>query len=131
MYCNKCAVKVNEDDMFCFNCGNKLKEESVVVSKRVEEVKVSKNHRCFDTFAILALVIGIASLIVVISNILNINLHIDGLEIFEDYEFLLSMNGIVFGILGCKSVIHKGKAITGLVLSSVVTLIRLLELILY
>ena len=30
MYCNKCAVKVNEEDMFCFHCGTRLKEEKVV-----------------------------------------------------------------------------------------------------
>lgn len=127
MYCNKCGVKVNEHDMFCYNCGNQLKNTQVV-SQRVSEVSKS-NHNCFNAFAIISFVIGLVSFLLLFSNYSGLN-FIHGLEIFEDFEFVLSINGIVFGILGIRSKRHRGKAITGLVLSSITTILSISMLIL-
>lgn len=127
MYCNKCGVKVNEHDMFCYNCGNQLKNTQVV-SQRVSEVSKS-NHNCFNAFAIISFVIGLVSFLLLFSNYSGLN-FIHGLEIFEDFEFILSINGMVFGILGIRSKRHRGKSITGLVLSSITTILSISMLIL-
>jgi hypothetical protein len=128
MYCNKCAVKVNEEDFYCFNCGNKLKEEKVVTeTNKKPRVKTTP----FDVFAIIAMVIGIISLVTLVTNVIDFNLIINGLSVFEYYEFTISINGIILGALGLKSKVHNGKALTGLIMSSVVTVISLVLFILF
>ena len=129
MYCNKCAVKVNEHDLFCYNCGCSLKEKPIA-SERVKQVVERKNHKCFDVFAMLSLIIGIISIVALFENATGFNLLVEN-DFLQDYEFVLSINGIVFGILGIKSSYHRGKAITGLVLSSLTTFISITMLIAY
>ena len=127
MYCNKCAVKVNDDDIYCYNCGNKLKEEKVV---RSVNSKPRVRTTPFDVFAIIAMILGIISLVTLVTNAIDFNLIISGLSVFEYYEFTISINGIILGALGLKSKVHYGKALTGLIMSSVVTLISLVLFIL-
>lgn len=125
MYCNKCAVKVNEEDEYCFNCGNKLKQESIV--KEVEaDVNNSKRVTVFDVFAILGFIFSIISL--VLSVFLGI-VDVFGLDYALNDLFIISANlslnvdinlpilEIVFSSIGLKSKKHKGKAVAGLVLS--------------
>ena len=128
MYCNKCAVKVNEEDFYCFNCGNKLKEEKVVSEAKV---KAKSRTTPFDVFAIIAMIIGIKSLVTLLTNMIDFNLILNGLSVFEYYEFSISIHGIILGALGLKSKIHKGKALTGLIMSCVVTLISIILFVSY
>ena len=123
MYCNKCAVKVNEEDMFCFHCGTRLKEEKVV-SSRVEEVSKTNKNVCYDVFAIVGLIMGILGIVLAM-----FSAYVTETLTFAGNELIISIGGIIFGALGIKSCNHKGKSITGLVLGSVSTLINLLLLI--
>lgn len=124
MYCNKCAVKVNEEDEYCFNCGNKLKQESIV--KEVEVDVNNKRVTVFDVFAILGFIFSIISL--VLSVFLGI-VDIFGFDYALNDLFIVSANlslnvninlpimEIVFSSIGLKSSKYKGKAVAGLVLS--------------
>lgn len=124
MYCNKCAVKVNEEDEYCFNCGNKLKQESVV--KEVEVDVNNKRVTVFDVFAILGFIFSIISL--VLSIFLGI-VDIFGFDYALNDLFIVSANlslnvdinlpvlEIVFSSIGLKSSKYKGKAVAGLILS--------------
>ena len=124
MYCNKCAVKVNEEDEYCFNCGNKLKQESVV--KEVEVDVNNKRVTVFDVFAILGFIFSIISL--VLSIFLGI-VDILGIDYALNDLFIISANlslnvdinlpglEIVFSSIGLKSSKYKGKAVAGLILS--------------
>ena len=124
MYCNKCAVKVNEEDEYCFNCGNKLKQESIV--KEVEVDVNNKRVTVFDVFAILGFIFSIISL--VLSVFLGI-VDIFGFDYALNDLFIISANlslnvdinlpvlEIVFSSIGLKSKNHKGKAVAGIILS--------------
>ena len=124
MYCNKCAVKVNEEDEYCFNCGNKLKQESIV--KEVEVDVNNKRVTVFDVFAILGFIFSIISL--VLSIFLGI-VDIFGFDYALNDLFIVSANlslnvdinlpvlEIVFSSIGLKSSKYKGKAVAGLILS--------------
>ena len=124
MYCNKCAVKVNEEDEYCFNCGNKLKQESIV--KEVEVDVNNKRVTVFDVFAILGFIFSIISL--VLSVFLGI-VDIFGFDYALNDLFIISANlslnvdinlpvlEIVFSSIGLKSSKYKGKAVAGLILS--------------
>ena len=124
MYCNKCAVKVNEEDEYCFNCGNKLKQESIV--KEVEVDVNNKRVTVFDVFAILGFIFSIISL--VLSIFLGI-VDVFGFDYALNDLFIISANlslnvdinlpimEIVFSSLGLKSSKYKGKAVAGLILS--------------
>ena len=124
MYCNKCAVKVNEEDEYCFNCGNKLKQESIV--KEVEVDVNNKRVTVFDVFAILGFIFSIISL--VLSIFLGI-VDVFGFDYALNDLFIISANlslnvdinlpvlEIVFSSIGLKSKNHKGKAVAGIILS--------------
>ena len=125
MYCNKCAVKVNEEDEYCFNCGNKLKQESIV--KEVEvDVNNSKRVTVFDVFAILGFIFSIISLVLSIFlgivDILGIDYALNDLFIISanlslNVDINLPVLEIVFSSIGLKSKNHKGKAVAGIILS--------------
>ena len=124
MYCNKCAVKVNEEDEYCFNCGNKLKQESIV--KEVEVDVNNKRVTVFDVFAILGFIFSIISLVLSIFlgivDILGIDYALNDLFIISanlslNVDINLPIMEIVFSSLGLKSSKYKGKAVAGLILS--------------
>ena len=124
MYCNKCAVKVNEEDEYCFNCGNKLKQESIV--KEVEVDVNNKRVTVFDVFAILGFIFSIISLVLsVFLGIVDIfgfdyalnDLFIVSANLSLNVDINLPIMEIVFSSLGLKSSKYKGKAVAGLILS--------------
>ena len=124
MYCNKCAVKVNEEDEYCFNCGNKLKQESIV--KEVEVDVNNKRVTVFDVFAILGFIFSIISLVLSIFlgivDILGIDYALNDLFIISanlslNVDINLPVLEIVFSSIGLKSKNHKGKAVAGIILS--------------
>ena len=122
MYCNKCAVKVLDDDIFCFNCGNQLKDK-IVQTSRVNNVTKKKHVcACFHTFAILGLAIGIVSFVYMCLYHLAYNGELSEIISVNVINLFSGINGLVFAILGIRSNLHKGKAITGLCFSSVVIL---------
>ena len=91
MYCNKCAVKVNEEDMFCFYCGTRLKEEKVV-SSRVEEVSKTNKNVCYDVFAIVGLIMGILGIVLAM-----FSAYVTETLTFAGNELIVSIGGIIFG----------------------------------
>lgn len=124
MYCNKCAVKVNEEDEYCFNCGNKLKQESIV--KEVEVDVNNKRVTVFDVFAILGFIFSIISLVLsVFLGIVDIfgfdyalnDLFIVSANLSLNVDINLPVLEIVFSSIGLKSSKYKGKAVAGLILS--------------
>ena len=124
MYCNKCAVKVNEEDEYCFNCGNKLKQESVV--KEVEVDVNNKRVTVFDVFAILGFIFSIISLVLsvflAIVDVFGFDYALNDLFIISanlslNVDINLPVLEIVFSSIGLKSSKYKGKAVAGLILS--------------
>ena len=124
MYCNKCAVKVNEEDEYCFNCGNKLKQESIV--KEVEVDVNNKRVTVFDVFAILGFIFSIISLVLsVFLGIVDIfgfdyglnDLFIVSANLSLNVDINLPVLEIVFSSLGLNSSKYKGIAVAGLILS--------------
>ena len=104
MYCNKCAVKVNDEDEYCFNCGNKLKQESIVKDVEVD-VNNSKRVTVFDVFAILGFIFSIISL--VLSVFLGI-VDVFGVTCSDIRIFVVDFNLVV--ITGKRNVENTGVA---------------------
>ena len=109
MFCRFCGQKINEGSKFCPNCGEKL--EDVVVNEVPVEVivdtnksntnEVVKERGPWKVFAIVGYVLGIVSIC---------GCFIPG---FGSY----GLCGIIFSILGKKSLSAKDKAKKGLILS--------------
>ena len=122
MYCNRCGAKVNQEDDYCFYCGSKLNHLKVVKT----EEKSAKKRTPFGVFAIVSFIIGLVTLASVVSMAFDVLVSVRiGFEIFEGSEFILSLHGIVAGILGIKSK-RKRMAVAGLVTSSIATVVSIL-----
>ena len=106
MKCNVCGLENVEEAKFCAGCGAKLLEEvTPEVVKQQEEPHVPK---CFDIFAKLGFGLGLGGLIGCI---------------FIGLGYIVAAPGIVFSILGKRSIKFRDKANKGLVLSIIGTVV--------
>ena len=127
MFCQFCGKELNFSDKVCSNCGAQVEgvmEENntyhVENNNRVESHFQNENANNgkgpFKVFAIIGLALGIFSFVVSL------------IPFFGFFCFWIP--GMVFSILGIKSKDNRGKAITGLVFSSVALLITALYIVL-
>ena len=127
MFCQFCGKELNFSDKVCSNCGAQVEgvmEENntyhVENNNRVESHFQNENANNgkgpFKVFAIIGLALGIFSFVLSM-------IPFAGLCCFW-------IPGMVFSILGIKSKDNRGKAITGLVFSSVALLITALYIVL-
>lgn len=114
MKCNVCGLENAEEAKFCAGCGAKLLEEvTPEVVKQQEEPHVPK---CFDIFAKLGFGLGLGGLIGCI---------------FIGLGYIVAAPGIVFSILGKRSIKCRDKANKGLVLSIIGTVVGFIIYILF
>ena len=99
MYCTKCGNKLNNNDNFCNNCGEKRVElENVNVNNNV----VNKNNSS-NGMKIASIILG------------SISIGGSLLFVFAPFCFILSIIGLILGICALK----KGKNVSGILLSSI------------
>lgn len=103
MKCKVCGLENLEEAKFCSGCGEALVEEPVEV---VEEVAKPHVPKCFDVFAKLGFGLGLGGLIA---------------SILCGIGMAATIPGIVFSILGKRSIDYRAKANKGLVLSIIGT----------
>ena len=138
MFCQFCGKELNFSDKVCSNCGAQVEgvmEENntyhVENNNRVESHFQNENANNgkgpFKVFAIIGLALGIFSF--VLSSTINILSFVLSIIPFAGL-FCFWIPGMVFSILGIKSKDNRGKAITGLVFSSVALLITALYIVL-
>ena len=133
-YCSNCGTKNEGDLNFCSNCGQNLKEE--VATKTVATKKNGK--------AVAAMVLGIIAVSWAFISLFSLGNIEDGvLEAMENTElteaaakvaFMIGFNilslpcGIIGLILGCRAK-KNGKAIAGIITSSIALLIAFIAAI--
>ena len=99
MYCTKCGNKLNNNDNFCNNCGEKRVElENVNVNNN----NVNKNNSS-NGMKIASIILGSISIVGSL------------MFIFAPFCFILSIIGLILGICALK----KGKNVSGILLSSI------------
>ena len=99
MYCTKCANKLNNNDNFCNNCGEKRIElENINVNSNV----VNKNNSS-NGMKTASIILGSISIVGSL------------MFIFAPFCFILSIIGLILGICALK----KGKNVSGILLSSI------------
>lgn len=129
MYCSKCGTQLQQDAVFCPHCGNKIPNTTnnqtqanstqTFTSNQIppqmqgsyynqtttpyQQPPKTSNNR--TGFAVASLVLSLCSVV-----------------LFW-IPFVLSVPGLIFGILGLKSSSYKGLAIAGIVISSIVLFI--------
>ncbi len=120
MYCPKCGRQVEDNAMFCAGCGTNL----------AGRIEVPKPKRA-PVFAVVSLICGIASLVLVIPAMISIvnSRAIGGSISIEDPVSLIfialvaaaSVAAGVFGILGLIRSIRTGgkKSIKGIIMSAI------------
>lgn len=99
-FCKKCGAQLEDGAKFCPKCGA-TQEQAAPQAAPVAAAPVAEQGP-WKVFAILGLVFGIVGLV---------------FFWFNFGGFLMSATGLVFSILGKKSVSKKGMATAGLVLS--------------
>lgn len=127
MFCQFCGKELNFSDKVCSNCGAQVEgvmeenntyhvENNNRVESHFQNENANNGKRAFKVFAIIGLALGIFSFVI---------------SLIPFFGFAcLWIPGMVFSILGIKSKDNRGKAITGLVFSSVALLITALYIVL-
>lgn len=98
MYCTNCGNKLNNNDNFCNNCGEKRVE--------LENVNVNNNNvnnNNSNGMKIASIILGSISIVGSL------------MFIFAPFCFILSIIGLILGICALK----KGKNVSGILLSSI------------
>ena len=94
MYCRNCGKELNENAMFCDQCGAKVsvdENEVVELTKQMEEV-IEEPKGPWKVFAIVGYVLGIVNLVLVL---------------LPFYSLIMSVYGIVLSALGKKSIVKR------------------------
>ncbi len=109
MKCKYCGYENIEEAKFCAGCGENLAEEKLeTIEPEVVQEQEPHVPKCFDVFAKLGFGLGLGGLIACI---------------FAGIGYTICAPGIVFSILGKRSIKYHGKANAGLVLSIIGTVV--------
>ena len=104
MFCRNCGARLEENQKFCKECGQPLQQDNSQENNVVNETNkaVPTQSKCWTVFSGVGLGLGIG-----------------GLATFwwPFVGFMTSICGMIFSVLGRKSVTAKGRATTGLILS--------------
>lgn len=115
--CIKCGEELEDNALFCDNCGEKQLMQNVENQSKVKlfsrsDIELSDNELKQSTFGIVSLVLGIIS--IVTFGIL----------------FIPEILGVLFGVLGiCEKDKKKGFALAGLIMSGIMVLFILIAVI--
>ena len=139
MYCKYCGKELPNNAKFCHNCGAKIEAETIEDpsfqpislgsnSPEYKAVPVEQDPNAFGGFAITSMIFGIlTSIIVFFASISSLFANAEECRSIRSFLFVtilfLGIPGIVLGAIGKQSKNHKGKAITGKVLSLVFSII--------
>lgn len=131
--CLNCGAEFVNDN-FCPYCGTRLNNDSVgqVLDNQSNDDQVIKPNKTWDVFANLGLILGIVG---IIANFLAIIIaaNPDLLDIAVSFLSIgeMAIPGLVFSILGKKSLLKSGKAKVGIALNIIGIILSVIAVIVY